>query len=528
MAAKDATTQFQMTNSSGATIEQVHVSGRDQQAQVRVDGIGHLTYEAFRLNQPDRLVLDFSGVVVHMRERSLSSSFYPVRLVRIGQFKANVARVVIEVEEQVPYTIAESSHAVIVVFSPVAVAKPPATAKSGSSAIAAVVPPQPVPSAALHSVEDGQEARSLSESSTQLAMARPSLGVQPATAAAREPQPVQAQTQPATSGPLPQPAEKSPSQPLSIVNSMGQQPTVTAGQMVSGYVLGPDDEIVIRGIETPEISDKPDKPDVPVLIGTNGDITLPLIGRIKAGGLTVEQLETELNRRFKDFIQDPQISVTVTEFRSEPVSVFGAVTKPGVIQLRGGQTLYEVLSLAGGPRENAGSILTVTRPRQNGDIPLPGAKVDPTGQFTTAELNLQEILEGKDPAVNIEVKPNDVISVSEASSNMVYVVGDVQHGGAFTLGGQRSVSVLKALAMAGGLGRTAKPEKARIVRQVAGEPKLREIPLNVKQILSGKSEDIALGPDDVLVIPTSSRKTFTTTYIPAAFTAAVGAAIYHY
>ena len=282
---------------------------------------------------------------------------------------------------------------------------------------------------------------------------------------------------------------------------------------------------MIRGIEAPEFAGKPDKP---VLIGTNGNITLPMIGRVKAGGLTVEQLEAELTTRFKAFIQEPQISVTVTEFRSQPVSVFGAVTKPGVVQLRGGQTLYEVLSMAGGPRDTAGSILTVTRPRQSGEIPLPGAKVDPTGQFSSVELNVQEILEGKNPAANIEIKPNDIISVSEASTNKVYVVGDVQHGGAFTLGGQRSVSVLRALALAGGLGRTAKPDKARIVRQLAGEPKLREIPINVQQILSGKAEDIALGPDDVLVIPTSSRKAFTTTYLPAVFSAAVGAAIYHY
>ena len=266
---------------------------------------------------------------------------------------------------------------------------------------------------------------------------------------------------------------------------------------------------MIRGIDAPEISDKPDEP---VLIGTNGNITLPLIGRVKAGGLTVEQLEAELTTRFKEFIQEPQISVTVTEFRSQPVSVFGAVTKPGVVQLRGGQTLYEVLSMAGGPRDTAGSILTVTRPRQSGEIPLPGAKVDPTGQFSSVELNVQEILEGKNPAANIEIKPNDIISVSEASSNMVYVVGDVQHAGAFTLGGQRNVSVLRALSLAGGLGRTAKPEKARIIREVPGEPKPREIAVNIQQILSGKAKDVELGPDDVLVVPTSSRKTFTTDF----------------
>jgi polysaccharide biosynthesis/export protein len=312
---------------------------------------------------------------------------------------------------------------------------------------------------------------------------------------------------------------------LAVVWAAAQHSAVTSKQTVSGYVLGPDDEIMIRGIEYSEISGKP---DTPVLIGTNGNITLPLIGRVKAGGLTVEQLEEELTTRFKEFIQEPQISVTVIEFRSQPVSVFGAVTKPGIVQLRGRQTLYEVLSAAGGPRDTAGSILTITRPQQSGEIPLPGSKVDSTGQFSTIELNVQEILEGRNPAANIEIRPNDIISVSESSSNMIYVVGDVNHAGAFTLGGQRNVSVLKALSLAGGLGRTAKPDKARIVHEVSGEPKHMEIPVNIQNILSGKTKDVVLGPDDVLVVPTSSRKVFTTTFLPNTVSTVAGAAIYHY
>jgi polysaccharide export outer membrane protein len=526
MPAKTAAPQSQITNSPGATIEQVHLIGKDQQTKVRVDGTGQLTYEAFRLNQPDRLVLDFYGARVRVQEKSLSSSFYPVRLVRIGQFKANVARLVIEIEDQLPYTIAASKNVITVVFSPVAVAEPRLTTKKEIFTIAAAVPPEPVPSAAPKSVVNSQEPKSFSDSSMQSGLARPShLGAEPSAQAATEWQTVQAQTQPATSGSIPQPRDKNAPQPLAVVYAAAQQPAVSATQTISGYVLGPDDEIMIRGIEAGEISDKPDKP---VLIGTNGNITLPLIGRVKAGGLTVEQLEAELNTRFKHFIQEPQISVTVTEFRSQPVSVFGAVTKPGVVQLRGRQTLYEVLSMAGGPRDTAGSILTVTRPRQSGDIPLPGAMVDGTGQFSSAELNVQQILEGKNAAANIEIKPNDIISVSEASSNMIYVVGDVQRAGAFTLGGQRNVSVLRALSLAGGLGHTAKPEKARIVHEVPGEPKLREVTVNIQQILSGKTRDVEMGPDDILVVPTSSRKIFTTTFIPNTVSAAVGAAIYHY
>lgn len=301
-----------------------------------------------------------------------------------------------------------------------------------------------------------------------------------------------------------------------------QQPTDRTTQTVSGYVLGPNDQIVVRAMEAPDISDKP------IRIGTNGNITLPLIGRVKAGGLTVEQLEAKLTARLKAFIREPQVSVTVTEVRSHPVSVLGAVAKPGVVQLIGFQTLYEVLSMAGGPTDKAGSILTVTRPRENGVIPLPGAKLDPTGQFTSVELNVQDVLEGENPSANIEIKPHDIISVSEARANMVYVVGDVQHAGAFSLGGQQEISLLKALSLAGGLGHTAKASKARIIREVPGRPQVMEVAVNIQHIISGKAKDIELAPDDVLVVPTSGGKTFITSFIPGTISAAVAAAIYHY
>jgi polysaccharide biosynthesis/export protein len=301
-----------------------------------------------------------------------------------------------------------------------------------------------------------------------------------------------------------------------------EQPSQSTAQADSGYILGPDDQIIIRAIDAPEISDKS------ILIGTNGNITLPLIGKVRAGGLTIEQLETELNTRLSEYVRDPQVSVTLSESRSHPVSVFGAVTKPGVVQLRGRKTLYEVLSMAGGPSETAGSTVTVTRRRENGDIPVSSATIDPTGQFSVAEFNVQEILDGRNPAANIEIKPNDVISVSEASSSMIYVVGDVQRAGAFTLGGRQSLSVLSALSLAGGLGRTAKPQKAMIIRSVPAQSTRQEVAVNITQIFAGKAEDVGMQPQDVLVVPTSSRKSFATYMVPTALAAAVSAAIYHY
>jgi polysaccharide export outer membrane protein len=286
------------------------------------------------------------------------------------------------------------------------------------------------------------------------------------------------------------------------------------------YVLGADDQIVIRALEAEEISDKP------VLIGANGNITLPMIGRIQAAGLTVEELEGEIVARLKKFIQDPQVTVQVMEFRSRPVSVLGSVQTPGVHQLRGRRTLFEILSMAGGLRNDAGSTVRITRRMDYGRVPLPNAVDDPTGLYSIAELPLMDILEAKNPAANIEILPYDTVLVAPAAQQMLYVVGDVQRAGAFTYGEQQRISVLSALSMAGGLGRTAKADKARVLRGVEGSEKRVEIAVNLKRMMQGVDEDLLMKPDDVLVVPSSARRTFTQVLLPATVAAAVAALIY--
>jgi polysaccharide biosynthesis/export protein len=269
-------------------------------------------------------------------------------------------------------------------------------------------------------------------------------------------------------------------------------------------VLGPDDQIVVPVAEGPDLGDKP------LLIGTNGNITLPLVGRVQAAGRPVEQLEATIEMKLMPYVKKPQVSVTVTEFRSQPVSVLGAVTSPGIIQLRGQKKLYEVLSLAGGPRDSSGATISIVRPAENGPLPLPGATQDFSGRYSRAEVNVQELLADNDPAVNIEIKPHDIISVSEGNNRMVYVVGDVQRAGAFNLGSRATVSVLSALAQAGGLGHTARPERAIILRATARDNTDQRFAVNLRLVLMGRAEDVALRPGDILVVPTSSRKVFNT------------------
>jgi polysaccharide export outer membrane protein len=264
------------------------------------------------------------------------------------------------------------------------------------------------------------------------------------------------------------------------------------------YRLGPEDEITIEVLEAAEFSGK----RFPV--GPDGDVRLPLVGRLHAEGLSVAQFEEQLSKRLSEFIRDPNATVTVAEYRSQPVSVIGAVASPGVHQLRGRKTLIEILSLAGGVREDAGHAVKITRRLGRGRIPLPEARDDPSGGFSVAEVNLPSIVRAENPAQNIYVEPNDVISVPRAE--MVYVVGAVNRSGGYVLGEKQGITALEALALAGGLAGGASAKGAKILRPAEGDSERLEIAVNLRDIMAGRSEDVPLWPDDILFVPTSGAK----------------------
>lgn len=226
-----------------------------------------------------------------------------------------------------------------------------------------------------------------------------------------------------------------------------------AEQLRSTYVLGPEDQIAVRALDADEISDKP------IRIDMSGNIRLPMVGRLRASGLTIEQLEAELVTRLRTYIREPEVAVSIVEFRSQPISVIGSVRNPGVHQLQGRKTLVEILSLAGGLAPDAGHSVKITRRLEWGRIPLRKAGDDPSGQFSVADVSLRGIMEAKNPDDNITIRPHDVISVPRAE--MVYVIGQVQRAGGFILNERENLSVLKALSLAGGLDRTASRSKSR-------------------------------------------------------------------
>lgn len=268
----------------------------------------------------------------------------------------------------------------------------------------------------------------------------------------------------------------------------------------TGYVLGIGDQISLSVENLNE-----DFADKTFRIDLTGDVNLPLAGRLHAAGLNLHDFEVQVQDRLARFVKDPSVVASVTEFTSQPVSVLGAVNNAGVKQIVGRRSLFEVLSLAGGLRADAGSSIKITRNLDKGPIPLASAKTDSTGRFSVASVDVKAILNATDPAQNINVLPGDVISVSKA--DMVYAVGSVTKAGGFALNQDRSLSALQVLSLAGGLTHTAALERSAILRTVPGQADPQQVPINLKQIMAGKSPDVRLEPNDILFVPNSTGRT---------------------
>ena len=222
----------------------------------------------------------------------------------------------------------------------------------------------------------------------------------------------------------------------------------------------------------------------------SGSIAVPLLGPVPAADRTPRQLEEELEARLREtYMRDPHVSVSVVEMRSHGVSVLGAVNAPGVHQVAGKSTLLDVLAQAEGLSDAAGNRITVTRPSATGEENI--------------EVNLSSLLYGGTPEANVEVRAGDIVHVHNAS--LVYVVGEVNNPGGFTMPLGEQMTVLQALAMAQGTNNLAADWNSVIVRSRA-DGSQEEIPVDVGKVLDGELAPPTLEPSDVLYIPRNGVK----------------------
>jgi len=112
------------------------------------------------------------------------------------------------------------------------------------------------------------------------------------------------------------------------------------------YKIGRDDVLDVQVWKQPQLSGQ-------VRVESDGTITMPLIGRIQAAGLSTNQLQSELTTHFGQFVHDPNVTVRVFNPASQVFYVLGEVTKPGMYQLMSGEVLSQALAAAGGPTEYA-------------------------------------------------------------------------------------------------------------------------------------------------------------------------------
>jgi polysaccharide biosynthesis/export protein len=321
-------------------------------------------------------------------------------------------------------------------------------------------------------------------------------------------------------------------QPASAINASakpGVNPTTPTAKSAtapapnsvsSDYLIGPQDTIMLN------VTDLDDDftTDKTFRVDYSGDLSIPYAGRIHAAGLTTHQLEEEINKSLAKYVKQPDVVVTIDEFHSQPISVIGEVTTAGQFQVQGQKKLLEAIAMAQGFTDNVGNTITVTRQLQWGPLPLPNAHDDPTGQYSIGTLSVKSILHGGSPETNIQLMPNDVISVSR--TEIVYVVGAVNMPGGFPIGQDQTLSTLQVLSLAQGPEDTAQLQKAEIVRLVPGTKDRTEIPMDLKQLLAGRVTDVQLQPGDILYVPSSTLKKAGARTVQAIVNAATGAALW--
>lgn len=267
----------------------------------------------------------------------------------------------------------------------------------------------------------------------------------------------------------------------------------------STLAIGPGDMLEVNVYDVPELILK-------VRVGDNGDVALPLVGSMQWAGLTASQAERMLHDALikDDYVKAPQVSIFVAEYATQGVSVTGEVNQPGIYPLLGPHTVFDAISAAGGLTENASNVITIRH------------KADPSHPETILISSNGAI---EDP--NRMVQPGDMISAGKAG--IAYVVGEVNKPGAFVMGNNTHLTVVKAVALAMGTTPHGRLKRVCLIRHRQGSVVL--ITLDLKEVLKGRAADVQLEADDIVYVPTSAVRTTTDIMQKASIGAAAAAVI---
>jgi polysaccharide biosynthesis/export protein len=248
------------------------------------------------------------------------------------------------------------------------------------------------------------------------------------------------------------------------------------------YRIGPRDLIEIRVLELPELA-------VERRVSESGTIQLPLLGDMAVAGLTASEIRSRLEATLTaKYVNRANVSVVVKEFANKPVSVLGAVQKPGSLSISGRWTLVNAITAAGGLTAGAGHKIYVLRRAEN-------------GLSDTLEIRSDDLFRNATPLWNIPIQPSDIINIPARTSMTVFCLGEVKNPGAIQFDSDDRLSLLSVIAKAGGL--TDRASKIVRIKRRNAEGKDVEQVVDFKRIVSGKDADFPIEANDVIVVKES-------------------------
>ncbi len=247
------------------------------------------------------------------------------------------------------------------------------------------------------------------------------------------------------------------------------------------YYIGAGDimEVSVRG-----------RPDVSVehaTVSPDGLLSIPRIGIVNVKGKTIDEVTSEIREKFSVYYQDPDVTVLIHEYNNNKVYVLGRVAKPGLVKFGGTGTLIEALAQAGGlPTVAENAFLS--------------RAVIFRGKNEVVWVDLREVLERGNVAMNPKLMNNDLVFIPESDDELVYVMGEVRTPGAVRL--KTELSILDAIMAVGGPTSTAKLAKTYLIRYEDGKGHVQQIKMNRFIERGDLRQDYLLEDGDIIYLST--------------------------
>jgi len=255
-----------------------------------------------------------------------------------------------------------------------------------------------------------------------------------------------------------------------------------AQEAAGDYRVGAKDLLEIRVLEIPELN-------LDRRVSDSGTIDLPLLGDFSVVGLTASELRDRLKEMLTaKYVNRANVSVVIKEFANKPVSILGAVNKPGSLNISGRWTILQAISAAGGLTDAAGKKIYVLRRAEN-------------GLADTLEINTDDLFKSSSSVWNIPIIPGDIVNVAPRSTIRIFCLGEVRTPGALEFDADDRISLLSAIAKAGGL--TDRASRTIRIKRRRPTGKDEQLTLNFRRIVSGKDPDPVLKSDDVIIVKES-------------------------